>query len=362
VGPAHAGIDGRIATVSQERLLVTDGLFRCTSSSNRSTELLRMEKIAAPRIRRLREVRFNHSRALAGALLQGEVSLLAHVPADLVPLLQAPPEIKLGQYTTPLMHLIAVDGRNPALRNRSLRRGLSYAIDRRSLLEGTVLRRPLDATSNVADGPFVKGSYADAPGVRPLEYNPALALMLVAAARKELGGSQIELKFEYPAIPEAQAAVPKIADAFRGVGLKIETIEKSESELEAELHAGRRFDLVYRAIRCEEPVLDAGPLLCPGYDAPSDADALASAASSRILQLLLQLDRAAEVSTARGLVIQLDREARDELPVLPLWQVADHYAWRTRLKGPAETTLQLYQGIESWEIQPWVAKDPWTKR
>ena len=77
---------------------------------------------------------------------------------------------------------------------------------------------------------------------------------------------------------------------------------------------------------------------------------------------MLQLDRAAEVSTARGLAIQIDREARDELPVLPLWQVVDHYAWRTRLKGPAETADRLYQGIESWEIKPWVAKDPWTKR
>ena len=185
--------------------------------------------------------------------------------------------------------------------------------------------------------------------------------MLVAAARKELGNSPIELKFEYPAIAEAQAVVPLIVEAFRFGGIRIETIERPESQLETELRAGRRFDLAYRALRCDEPVLDAGPLLCPGYDAPPEADALSSAASSRILQLLLQLERAAEVSTARGLAIQIDRESRDELPVLPLWQVVDHYAWRTRLKGPGETTDRLYQGIESWEIKPWIAKDPWTK-
>ena len=84
--------------------------------------------------------------------------------------------------------------------------------------------------------------------------------------------------------------------------------------------------------------------------------------STRILQLLLQLERAADVPTARGLVIQIDREARDELPVLPLWQVVDHYAWRTRLTGPGDVADQLYQGIESWEIKPWIAKDPWTTR
>ena len=43
--------------------------------------------------------------------------------------------------------------------------------------------------------------------------------------------------------------------------------------------------------------------------------------------------------------------------MLPLWQVVDHYAWRTRLKGPGEAADQLYQGIESWEIAPWIARD-----
>ena len=100
-------------------------------------------------------------------------------------------------------------------------------------------------------------------------------------------------------------------------------------------------------------------LLCPGYDAPAETNALASGASPRILQLLMQLERAGEWATARGLAIQIDRESRDELPVIPLWQLADHYAWRDRLKGPAESASELYQGIETWEIAPWVARDPW---
>ena len=100
-------------------------------------------------------------------------------------------------------------------------------------------------------------------------------------------------------------------------------------------------------------------LLCPGYDAPAETNALASGASPRILQLLMQLERAGEWATARGLVNQIDRESRDELPVIPLWQLADHYAWRDRLKGPGDSAAGLYQGIETWEIAPWVARDPW---
>jgi peptide/nickel transport system substrate-binding protein len=106
---------------------------------------------------------------------------------------------------------------------------------------------------------------------------------------------------------------------------------------------------------------DAGPLLCPGYDAPAESDALASAASHEILRLLLELERAPDWATARELAIQIDRESRDELPVIPLWQLVDHYAWRTRLKGPTEVSSELYRGIETWEIAPWIAKDPWEK-
>ena len=102
-----------------------------------------------------------------------------------------------------------------------------------------------------------------------------------------------------------------------------------------------------------------GRCCAPAYDAPPEADPLASSASPRILQLLLQLERAGEWPTARGLATQIDRESRDELAVIPLWQLADHYAWRSRLRGPAETADQLYEHLEQWEISPWIARDPW---
>ncbi|WP_165219308.1 ABC transporter substrate-binding protein [Aquisphaera insulae] len=371
VGPAHAGIDGRIATTTTERTLVTDGPFRCKASTADNLDLIRpagatdREPPAASssslRVKRIREVRVARPQTAVTALLQGDVSLATHVPPDQIGALRANPEIRVGQYASPRSHVLAIDARNPLLRNRSLRRGLSYAIPRKALLEETVLRHPTDDASDVADGVFGKGSYANAPDVKPLEFNPALAIMLVAGAKKEMGGSPIELKLEYPSIPEVRAVVPRLTEALEQSGIKLQAVEVPESRLESELRSGRRFDLAYRALRCDEPILDAGLLLCPGYDAPPQADALASAASPRILQLLLQLDRATEVSTARGLAIQIDRESRDELPVIPLWYAADHYAWRTRLKGPAESAESIYQGLETWEIQPWFARDPWSK-
>ncbi len=134
--------------------------------------------------------------------------------------------------------------------------------------------------------------------------------------------------------------------------------EVPERALEAKLRSGGKFDLAYRASRPGEPTFDAGPTICPGFDAPPGSDPLASLASPRILQLLLELDRAPETTAAQALLLQIDRESRDELPVLPLWQLVDHYAWRSRVVGVADEMAHLYQGIESWRVEPWYPSDP----
>lgn len=363
VGPAHAAWDGWASVPGAGRQPVGDGPFRWEGATD---AIVRVRAANAgessgssPKIKHLREVRFANETAALGALLRGDVSLIEHVPTDRVAGLSKTAEVKVGKYAHPSLHRIALDGRNPILRNRALRRGLSYAIHRKGLLEESVLKGPSGGDNVPSDGPFPKGSYADAGDVKPLDYDPLLAKMLVVAAKKELGLNALKLNFEYPATPEAQAVVPKIVEAMRVAGVELKATERPAAELEEDLRNGRRFDLAYRVSRMAEPAFDAGPSLCPGYDAPADADGLASLASPRILQLLLQLEQAGEAPSAKATLLQIDAESRDELPILPLWQLSDHYAWRTRLAGPADAADHLYRGIETWEIAPWYAKDPW---
>ncbi len=356
VAAAHAGVDGREASSNPNRPWVCDGMYLAARAAADRVEL----RARNPRggIRRIIEIRQNGPAAGLAALRRGDVSLLEHVPPDQAPSLSREPGIKVGAYARPTIHMIAIDGRNPKLRSRALRRGISYAIDRKGLLEDFILKHPIDDQNRPADGPFPAGSYADAPKVKPLDYHPMLAKMLVAAARRELGGDLIRLKLEYPPRAEARTVVIRLAKACQDAGFSLDLVEVPESRLESELRAGRRFELAYRALQVEEPVTDAGPLIIPGYDAPSQTDAIGSAASPRILQLLLALERTVDWPSARGLATQIDRESRDELPVIPLWQIQDHYAWRDRLTGPSLTADRLYDGIENWQIAPWIARDP----
>ncbi len=359
VGPAHADRDGLVPIQGQGRRAIGDGPFRLEfADANRGTYLA--SGTASPsKIRRVIEIRYPDSKSSFSALIRGDITLLEHVNPDRVASLKTTTDIELGTYSRPSLHRIALDGRNPALRNRTLRRAIAVAIDRKTILEDTILKHPIDGVSLPADGPFAKGSYADAPGVKPIAYDPLLARMLVAAAKRELGGVPLKLRFEYPAQPEAQAAIPKIMEMFKLAGLDVEAVERSESDLEVELRSGKRFDMAYRINRCVEPANEAGVLICPGFDAAPGTAPLGSVASPRILQLLLELDRAENSPAARALLLQIDRETRDELPIIPLWQLQDHYAWRTRLKGPPESTEHLYQNISLWEIAPWYPLDLW---
>ena len=363
VGPAHAGSDGWVSSVAQGRRPVGDGPFvlRGTSPSATTFEAARLAPSEIqPHLRRIVEVGASSSTlALADLMRRGMVDLIERVPLAELPAIQRIPEVQTGVYQTPSVHRLALDGRNPALANRKFRRALSMAIDRKSLLQDQLIRTAsVGPATRVASAPFVRGSFVADPNVPPLEYQPVLAKGLVAAAVQELGGQPIRLTLEYPAITEARVTVPKLVELFGLIGVRIDAIERSESELEAGLRSGRAFQLAYRASRPLDPLHDAGPLLIPAYDSSPTSGGFASAASPRILQLLIDLDRAPESQSARRLAIQIDRESRDELPVIPLWQVEDHYAWRSNIRGIPPTTDTLYQSVTAWEADPWLAKDP----
>ncbi len=266
VGPAHGGGDGWVSTVGQGRRPVGDGPYRWAPSPPGIAQYV-AANADGPKVRRIREVRYDSPASALAALVRGEATLLEEVAPDLLAEVGAIEGIKVGRYTTPSLHRIAIDGRNDTLRNRNVRRALSLAIDRKTLLEETVLRRPPDAANAVADGPFLKGTHADASDVAPLPYDPWLAHALVAAARKELGGGIIKLTFEYPPTSVARAVCPKIAAAWTVVGFEVVLKEVSERALEARLRAGGRFDLAYRPSRPGEPAFEAGPTICPAYDA-----------------------------------------------------------------------------------------------
>ena len=209
VGPAHGGGDGWVSTAERGRVPVGDGAYRWMPAEKGVSQYVADRRPDAPPVRRVREVRYDSPASALAAFARGEVSLIESVAPDRMAEVGAMEGVKVGSYATPSLHRVALDGRNEALRNRTLRRALSLAIDRKVLLEETILRRRAGGADVVADGPFLKGTYADAPDVAPLPYDPWLGGGLVAArAEGELGGGTIKLTFEYSAHGDRPRRLP----------------------------------------------------------------------------------------------------------------------------------------------------------
>jgi ABC-type oligopeptide transport system substrate-binding subunit len=78
---------------------------------------------------------------------------------------------------------------------------------------------------------------------------------------------------------------------------------------------------------------------------------LASLASPLTRSNILDIERAWDETRVRQSAQFIDRLCRDELPVIPLWQIPRRYAWRSNVKGIKSGQKSLYENIESWSIE-----------
>jgi ABC-type oligopeptide transport system substrate-binding subunit len=65
---------------------------------------------------------------------------------------------------------------------------------------------------------------------------------------------------------------------------------------------------------------------------------------------LARLDAATNWNDVRARLNELHEIVHHELPVIPLWQTANFFAYRASINGIGESPLTLYQNIEQWQL------------
>jgi len=101
-------------------------------------------------------------------------------------------------------------------------------------------------------------------------------------------------------------------------------------------------DLLYAELAVWEPVVDAARLL--GHDG------ISGAASPYMSLALAQLQQAGDWRGVRVRLRQIHRIAHDDVAVVPLWQLLDHFACRRGLEMPGKKQVSLYQNIRQWQV------------
>ena len=334
------------------------------------------------------------SRAQAlDALLKGEVSIIDRLAPSDVPQLKNDQTLVVTAYDVPSMHCLTPNMARPAMRSRSLRRALVYAIDRQRILDDQLLRKQELAGCMVTTGPFARGTslsdpqgYACNDDIRPRAYEPRLAMSLASVAMKELatkakpaaadGTAEEAPPPAAPAAPDpaqtgADPASPQGNDKDKPPPLPplilvhppddlarvacnaiVRNLGVIDLKVELrELPAGKRFpddgnyDLAYIEYSLDEPLVDARRLFGDG--------ALLGTPSSYISLALRHVDAATGWNEARKALHEVHRIAHEEVCLIPLWQITEHFAYRSNLQGVAEQPARLYQQVEQCQ-----SKDP----
>jgi ABC-type transport system substrate-binding protein len=229
-----------------------------------------------------------------------------------------------------------------------MRRALLYGIDRQGiLLRGLIGGQELPGCGLVS-GPFPRGAASDQFGygydskIEPRPYEPGTGLLLTRLAIDEsLGANKTvpPLVLAYPSEPVARAACQSIARQLKLLNLQVTLKEAKPGELPALGDC----DLLYAELTVREPTVDAWRVLGPG--------GLSGPCSPAMLLALRQMEAAPNRQEAATKLQAVHRLAAAELPVIPLWQLAEHFAVHASVQGVADRPASLYEGVEKWQAE-----------
>lgn len=303
------------------------------------------------------EIELADSGDAVSGLLRGELDVVDQLfPAD-ADRLRKDPRISVINYPLPSVHMLVPCSDHHYLADRTFRRALLYGIDRQTILNGELLANKSVQGCQVLSGPFPAGievndplAYAYDASIQPRPYEPRLGTLLVTMA-KQLAEAQAKrdktkppelkpIRIGYPATDIANVACEAIKTQLSLLGdLKVETVKLPPGQTWPE---PGQCDLVYVMASVWEPVADARRIVGP--------DGLAKSDSQLVGMGLRMLEMSKNWKDVSDGLRELHRISHHELPVLPLWQLVDSYAFRKEIRGVGRSNVTLYQSLDNWRL------------
>jgi ABC-type transport system substrate-binding protein len=303
------------------------------------------------------EILYTDPKKALGDLVKGDIEIIDRLfPADAY-LLKGLREVKVESYALPMVHMLVPLSDHEFLADRDFRRTLLYAVNRQAILEGEILGGERSTTSRLISGPFPLGegendplSYAYNKDIAPLPYDPRLAKVLVKITELKLEQTAIKRKLPKPTLKPIRLGVPDYESArvagqaciqqwkVAGIPAELIVLENGVTPKKGD----DTIDLLYVSAALWEPATDAERVFGSGGIAETD--------NIFVVQVLSNLRTAKNWREVRQFCQDLHRLVNDHLPVLPLWQVSESFAYRASLQGIPKKPVALYPDIQRWRV------------
>jgi len=325
------------------------------------------------------------------ALIRGDIDVVDRIYPANYNRLKRDPNIQVKPYGIPTVHLLVPNQeRTLHMKNVTFRRGLLYSLDRETLIHEFIAGgRDISGFENIS-GPFPPGSdnsdqiaYAYENRILPVPYNGKIGLVAPKMV-EELEKDRIRREREKEKSMSLEAPEDVTGEVDEDGNPKEEEIiverpvfilVHPDNELienlcgamaryweyvgvEVELKKlppGERFpsedmewDLLYLECFFKEPMVDAYELFGPG--------GLVENVDPTIRQALRMLDQATSWAKVAKSLRRVHQQTSNNMTIMPLWQIMDHYAYRNRVDHVGSDIVHLYQNVESWNIEHMIPK------
>ena len=332
-------------------------------------------------IAEVQEVRFTSRDKMLQSMIRGELDYLPHLLPWEVDAFKASGEFITKQYSIPMTHVIAFNPMSDRIINAQMRRALSFAVNREGILKSIVLKDEAMLHGRPTSAAWHQESYATEPNEVPPAYNIRLAYALRFAAERQLQLAELtkltdaaraegrkkketfdpekfraETKVDYIKLPRLRfvvepeptsiAAAERIMFYWQKIGFEVDLIKGDQP---GDALTDSEWDMCYRRVRMEEPLLELWPLLA--NDNSLDMNRLGMF-PDWMRQELINLDYASSFQDAQTRLFTIHNHISAEAFLIPLWEVDDFAVWRKSIIGTPERPLSTYQNVERWIVRP----------
>ena len=304
------------------------------------------------------ETRFDSMSEAADALIAGEIDVVDRVnPAD-VRELEAVATIKTGSYIVPTVHMLIPNERNEFTKDRTFRNGLKHAINRDLILENVICGGSEVNGCEVISGPFPIGteendqlSYAYNLRVLPKPYNDRLGMVLARViyetqinAMVRAGVNDPQVEFPTLVLACSEEEIPRLAcssiqQMWSSIGMQVELRILEAGKVIPE---DDDWDFLYYQIAMKEPLVDINRLF--------GRDGVVPYLSAPVEQNMQKLGYANSWQSAARTLRKIHRQVVNDVSIIPLWQIKEHFAYRENLTGIGRNPVHLYEDVANWRI------------
>ena len=329
----------------------------------------------------IRERSFADRSTLLQAVIRGEIDFLPHLLPWEVDAFKASADFDTKKYALPITHAITFNPMSERITSAQFRRALSFAVNREEILRSIVLQDESMRYGRPTSAAWHLGSYATNPREQVPEFNLRLAFALRYAAERQLQLTELKrlldaakaeakkngttvgttqfmketkvdyiklqpLRFVVEPDPTAIAAAERILVYWRKIGIEVDLIRGDQP---GERLTDADWDLCYRHVRMEEPLLELWPLLT--NDTSFDVNRL-GLFPDWMRQELIGLDYAGSFLDAQTRLHDIHSRMAAQAFVIPLWEVDDFAVWRKSVIGTPDSPMSVYQNVERWIVRP----------